>query len=157
MAVIESTGMQRLMLPSTVDLIVDWLKSRSDMQAIIDPGSRISSTLPVKDSDIVYPWLTISRVIGVPVLPEAGLDRARITFNSWGGVTSSGAPNWADADLLIRTVENAISSTMSVHIEGKGLLRSLSGLEGIQQLQDPDTGGARWWMDAIIVAQKEQT
>jgi hypothetical protein len=127
------------------------------MQAIIDPGSRISSTLPVNDADITYPWLTITRVVGVPVLPEAGLDRARITFNAWGGVTNSGAPNWSDADLLIRTVENAISSTHSVRISGKGILRSLSGLEGIQQLQDPDTGGARWWMDSIIVAQKEQT
>lgn len=156
MAVNVTQGGPRLMLPSTVDLIVTWLKSLPAMQAIIDPGSRISSTLPMLDEDIIYPWLTVSRVVGLPVIPEAGLDRARITFNAWGGVTSSGAPYWSESDLLIRTVEDSISRTKSVHLTGEGHLRSMSGLEGIQQLQDPDTNGARWWMDAIFVAQKEQ-
>lgn len=145
-----------LVLPSTVDMVVDWLKAVPEILALVEPGSRISSSLPVRDDDITYPWLTVKRVIGVSVLPQAGLDRARITFNSWGGVTSSGAPNWSDSDILIRTVEHAIRNTNSVIIPGKGWIRSLSGLEGIQQLEDPDTGGARWWMDAIIVTQGEQ-
>lgn len=157
MAVIVTPGKPALQLPSTIDLIVDWLKSVPEVLALVSPGSRISSTLPVDDDDKIYPWLTVSRVVGLPVLPEAGIDRARITFNSWGGVTSSGAPDWPESDELIRTVEHALRTTASVQITGKGRIRSLSGLEGIQQLTDPDTGGARWWMDAIVVAQGEQT
>lgn len=141
--------------PSTIDIVVDWLKSLTSMQAIIDPGSRISTSLPVRDEDITYPWLTVNRVVGLPVIPEAGIDRARISFNAWGGVTSSGAPNWPDADLLIRTVEKEIKETLSVVVPGKGTIMSLSGLEGTQQLTDPDDNGARFWMDAIVVARGE--
>jgi hypothetical protein len=141
--------------PSTVDMVVDWLKIIPAMQAIIDPGSRISSTLPVREEDIVYPWLTVSRVVGLPVIPEAGIDRARISFNAWGGTTSSGAPNWSQADLLIRTVEKEIKETLRVEVPGKGVIMSLSGLEGTQQLTDPDDNGARFWMDAIVVARGE--
>ncbi|RKZ96517.1 MAG: hypothetical protein DRQ40_00785 [Gammaproteobacteria bacterium] len=148
-------GKPSRMLPSTVDMVVDWLKALPSLQAIIDPGSRISSTLPVDDDKIVYPWLTVARVVGVPVLPEAGIDRARITFNSWGGTTSSGAPYWPASDLLMRTVEHELRQVLSVHVVGKGHIVSVSGLEGIQQLQDPDTNGARWWMDAIVVTRGE--
>jgi hypothetical protein len=148
-------GKTSRMLPSTVDLVVEWLRSLASMKAIIDPGSRISSTLPVDDDKIVYPWLTVSRVVGVPVLPEAGIDRARITFNAWGGVTSSGAPNWSASDTLIRTVEHELRQVLSVHVTTKGHIVSVAGLEGIQQLVDPDTNGARWWMDAIVITRGE--
>lgn len=141
--------------PPTVDMVVDWLKTVPSLQAIIDPGSRISSTLPVRDEDIVYPWLTVSRVVGLPVIPEAGIDRARISFNAWGGTTTSGAPYWPDADLLIRTVEKEIKETLRVVIPGKGVIMSVSGLQGSQQLVDPDDNGARFWMDAIVVARGE--
>jgi hypothetical protein len=156
MAVIVTAGKPVLLIPSTVDLVVDWLKSVTAIKAIIDPGSRISSSLPVRDEDIVYPWLTVGRVIGLPVIPEAGIDRARISFNAWGGVTTSGAPNWSGADLLIRTIEQTIDQTMSVQVTGKGFIMSVSGLEGTQQLVDPDTNGARFWMDAIVVTRGER-
>lgn len=155
MTVNLTPGKTTRMLPSTVDMVVDLLKSFPSIQALTDPGSRISSTLPMDPDKIVYPWLTVSRVIGVPVLPEAGIDRARMTFNAWGGVTTSGAPNWAPADLLIRTVEHELRSMYSAHVVGKGYVVSASGLEGVQQLQDPDTNGARFWMDAIIVTRGE--
>lgn len=141
--------------PSTVDMVVDWLKSVAALQAIIDPGSRISTTLPTRDEDIVYPWLTVSRVVGLPIIPEASIDRARISFNAWGGTTTSGAPYWPQADLLIRTVEHEIKETLRVEIPGKGTIMSVSGLEGTQQLVDPDDNGARFWMDAIVVARGE--
>ena len=156
MTISISSDKPALVLPSTVDMLVDWLKAEPAVAALVTPGSRISSSLPVRDEDITYPWLTVKRVIGIPVLPQAGIDRARCTFNSWGGVTSSGAPDWSASDLLIRTVEHAIRNTNSVRIPGKGIIRALTGLEGIQQLEDPDTGGARWWMDAIIVTQGER-
>jgi len=155
MAVVVTPGKPTPLIPSTVDITVDWLKSLASMQAIIDPGSRISSSLPVRDEDIVYPWLTVNRVIGLSVIPEAGIDRARISFNAWGGVTTSGAPYWPDADLLIRTLEQEIDQTLSVHVQGKGHIMSLSGLEGTQQLVDPRTNGARFWMDAIVVTRGE--
>ena len=152
MTVNITSGKSTRMLPPTVDMVVDLLKSIPSIATLTNPDSRISSTLPTDDDKIVYPWLTVSRVVGVPVLPEAGIDRARMTFNAWGGVTTSGAPYWPDADLLIRTVEHELRSMLSAEIGTKGFIMSVSGLEGIQQLVDPDDNGARFWMDAIVVA-----
>lgn len=136
-------------LASTVDLVVAWLKTRSAVTAVC--GQRISSTLPRREEDIIYPWLTVQRVIGVTAIPEAAIDRARIQFNSWGGVKANGAPDWEPADLLIRTVEQEIRTTIKAHVTGKGFIMGTGLLEGIQQLEDPDTGQARFWMDAIFV------
>jgi hypothetical protein len=87
--------------------------------------------------------------------PEAALDRARMQFDAWGGVKSNGSPDWEPADELIRAVELEIRRTLQVKIPGKGALRGIQGLEGIQQLEDPDTDGARFWMDSIVVAVPE--
>ncbi len=148
---VESPGKPVTLEPSTVDLVVRWLKGNTAVSALV--GTNVSSTLPVEDSDITYPWITVKRLIGLPVLPEAGLDNARIQFIAHGGVTTSGAPKWVDCDLVIRTINQQIKQTLKVVVTGRGIIRSLSGLEGIQQLEDPDTGGAMFWMDAIIVAQ----
>lgn len=150
---VETMGKSVPLEPSTVDLVVDWLKGNTAVSAIV--GTNVSSTLPTNDDDITYPWITVKRIVGLPVLPEAGLDRARVQFLAWGGVTTSGAPDWAAADLAIRTINQQIKQTFKVVVTGKGIIRSLSGLEGIQQLTDPDTGGAMFWMDAIVVAQGE--
>lgn len=151
--VTRNTLAERTAIPSVVDMTVDWLKSLSEITSIC--GQRISSTLPVDEDDITYPWLTVQRVIGITMTPEAALDRARLQFNAWGGVKANGAPDWAPADNLIRAVELEIRTTLHVHVPGKGYLRGIQGLEGIQQLQDPDTNGARFWMDAIVVGAPE--
>ena len=148
---VETMGKPVPVEPSTVDLMVLWLKASTEIAALI--GTNASSTLPVDDDDITYPWVTVKRIIGVSLLPEAGIDRARVQFVAHGGVTTSGAPNWVDADEVIRTINQQIKRTFRAEFFGKGIIRSLSGLEGIQQLEDPDTGGAMFWMDAIVVAQ----
>lgn len=150
---VETFGKLVALEASTIDLVVLWLKADPDISALI--GTNASSTLPVEDDDITYPWVTVKRIIGLPLLPEAGLDRARIQFTAWGGVTTSGAPDWVDADEVIRTINQEIKRTFKAEFFGVGIIRSLSGLEGIQQLEDPDTGGAMFWMDAILVTQGE--
>lgn len=139
-------------IPSVVDMVVDWLRATSEVSSLTQG---ISSTLPVDDDDKSYPWLTVKRIVGITMTPEAALDRARMQFDAWGGVKSNGAPNWEPADILIRAVELEVRRTLQVKIEGKGALRGIQGLEGIQQLEDPDTGGARFWMDAIVVGVPE--
>ncbi len=150
MSVSITPGKPAELLPSTVDMVVDWMKADPTVAAL--SGGRISSTLPMDKDDIIYPWLTVSRVVGLSSVNEAALDTARVTFNVWGGVTTSGAPDWPDSDVLMRAVEHAIRTTHRVKIDGKGTIIGAAQLEGIQQLVDPDTNGSRWWMDAVIVA-----
>ncbi len=144
---------QQIKIPSTVDLLVTWLKTRTVVTDEVQ--QRISSTLPKRDEDITYPWLTVGRVVGVTALPEAAIDRARIQFNAWGGVKANGAPNWDPADKLIRAVEMELRITLSAHVPNKGYIMSTGELQGIQQLEDPDDGQARFWMDFIVVARSE--
>lgn len=144
---------EKVRIPSTVDLMVTWLKTRSVITDEV--AQRISSTLPVRVEDITYPWLTVGRVVGVPPIPEAAIDNARLQFNAWGGVKANGAPDWDPADKLIRAVEMELRITLSAHVPNKGYIMSTGELQGIQQLEDPDTGGARFWMDFIVVARSE--
>lgn len=139
-------------LPSTVDLVVAWLKTRTAVTNIC--GQRISTTLPRREEDIQYPWLTVQRVIGITAIPEAAIDRARVQFNSWGGVKVNGAPDWDPADRLIRAVESEIRVTLKAAVDTKGYIMSTGLLEGIQQLEDPNTGQARFWMDAIFITKE---
>lgn len=141
------------LIPSVVDLVVSWLKTRTPVTALV--GTRISSTLPKKEEDIIYPWLTVSRIIGVTALPEAAIDRARIQFNAWGGTKANGGPDWGPADTLIRTVEREVRTTVRANVAGKGFIMGTGLLEGIQQIEDPDTSEARFWMDAIFVVKEE--
>ena len=139
-----------IVLPSSVDVAVDWARSVSAINDIY--GGRISSTMPPDDRRIQYPWLTVERVIGMPLSPETAVDRARIQFNSWGGLRQNGAPNWQQADLGVRTLEAHVRGFHQAHIESQGaVIESMYGLEGVMQLKDPDTGGARFWMDAILI------
>jgi len=137
------------LIPSVVDLVVTWLKTRPNVTAVC--GTRISSTLPTDSTDIIYPWLTVQRVIGITALPEAAIDRARVQFNAWGGNKANGAPNWEPADSLIRAVELEVRTLIKANVTGKGFIMATGLLEGIQQIEDPDTGEARFWMDAIFV------
>lgn len=141
------------LIPSTVDLVVAWLKTRTPVTNHF--GQRISSTLPTKEEDRIYPWLTVKRITGVVAIAEAAIDRARIQFDSHGGVKPNGAPDWEPADTGIRFVEREIRTTLKAVVSGKGEIMGTGVLQGIQQLEDPDTGGARFWMDAIIVAKEE--
>lgn len=140
-------------MASSVDVVVRWLKAQPEIQAIV--GTRVSTSLPLEEEDTTYPWLTVSRVIGVATLEEAALDAARFQFNAWGGTKPSGAPKWSEADLLIRTVDKLIRSTNWVRVAGHGIIMSMAGLEGTQQLKDPDTNGARFWMDARMAIRSD--
>jgi len=150
--VTRSTLAERKQIPSVVDMAVDWLRATTEISSV---AGGISSTLPKDRDKIIYPWLTCKRIIGITMTPEAPLDRARLQFDSLGGVKSNGSPDWGPADTLIRALELEIRTTLQVHVPGKGYLRGIQGLEGIQQLEDPDTGEARFWMDAIVVAVPE--
>ena len=143
----------KIKIPSTVDLMVKWLKTRTVVTDEVE--QRISATLPKRDEDIIYPWLTVGRVVGVNPLPEAAIDRARIQFNAWGGVKTNGSPNWQPADEAIRAVEMELRVTLSAHVPNLGYIMGTGQLQGIQQLEDPDDNGARFWMDFIVVTRSE--
>lgn len=136
-----------VLLPSTVDVIVKWAKANTNITGVF--GTNISTTLPVREDQRKYPWLTVMRVIGQPVVPEARIDRARMQFNSIGGIKKNGLPNWKICDLGIRTLEAEISVFIQAVVD-TAVIESMSGLEGIMQLEDPETGGARFWMDAVV-------
>jgi hypothetical protein len=140
-----------IILPSAIDVVVDWARSIPAISEAYD--GRISSKMPLSDKQVTYPWLTAERVIGLPVSPETAVDRVRIQFNSWGGLRpNSRAPEWGPADLGIRTVEAYVRGFQQAYVESRNaVIEDMAGLEGIQQLTDPDTGGARFWMDAIVV------
>ena len=142
-----------IVLPSAVEVVVTWARG---IPAIADVyGGRISSTMPMDDARVTYPWLTVQRIIGEPISPETPVDRVRMQFNSWGGLTANTkypSPNWGPADLGIRTLEAYVREFRQAYIpEQDAVIEAMYGLEGIMQLKDPDTGGARFWMDAIVV------
>lgn len=135
-------------LPSTVDVVVNWAKANPAISSLV--GSRVSTTLPrLPETQMTYPWLQVERIIGEPLFYEIPADKARIQFNAWGGVRSNGMPNWALCDPLIRTLESEIRE-FRVTTVGSAVIMEMSGLEGIMQLQDPDTNEARFWMDALV-------
>ena len=140
------------LLPPTIDVVVRWAKANDNLKPIF--GTRVSSTLPKKETQISYPYLQVQRIIGEPLSPEAPMDRARIQFNVWGGVKENGLPDWRDADLGVRTLEAEIREFDPTVVNDVTIV-SMSGLEGIMQLPDPDTGQARFWMDAIIVTRSK--
>lgn len=99
---------------------------------------------------MVFPWIQVQRIIGTSLFFEVPLDRARVQFNVWGGVRDNGMPNWAIADPVIRVLESEIREFRRTQV-GPAVILEMSPLEGIMQLEDPDTREARYWMDAIVV------
>lgn len=141
-------------VPSAVPCVVAWAKATPAIDTIV--SGRVSSSLPIRDDQITYPWLKVTRIIGTPVMPEIPIDRARVQFDALGGLTANGLPNWEQADLLVRTLEAEIrefSGNFPVVAES-AVIAEMVGLEGIQQLTDPDDGGARFWMDAIVLVRR---
>lgn len=135
-------------LPSTVDVVVSWAKANTNLNALL--SGRVSSTLPrLSETQMTYPWLQVQRIIGEPLWYEIPADKARIQFNAWGGVRSNGMPNWGLCDPVIRTLEAEIRE-FTITTVGSAVIMEMAGLEGIMQLQDPDTGEARFWMDALV-------
>lgn len=135
-------------LPSTVDILVQWAKANTALSTLLD--TRISSTMPrLAETQMTYPWLQVQRIIGLPLFVEVPIDKARIQFNAWGGTRSNGMPDWASCDPVIRTLESEIREFTPTTIGGAVIVQ-MSGQEGIMQLEDPDTGQARFWMDAIV-------
>ncbi len=132
-------------LPSTVDLVVRWAKANTAIAGVF--GTNISSSLPV--DDMAYPWLQVQRIIGEEIFPEVPIDRARIQFNIWGGTRPNGLPDWAPADLGVRTLTAEIRE-FTGYLDNNEFMISMVGLEGSMQLVDPDTNGSRFWTDAII-------
>ncbi len=141
-----------ILLPSTVDVVVRWAKQNSNITDVY--GTNISTTLPKTDPQRSYPWLTVMRVIGQPVFPESRIYKARLQFYSIGGVKANGLPDWKQCDLGIRTLEAEITAFVQAVVD-EAIIESMSNLEGIMQLEDPDTGGARFWMDAVVAVRNK--
>ncbi len=141
--------MAAILVPSSVDTVVDWAKANTAISALV--STRVSSTLPKKG--LVYPWLTVQRITGLPLYKDMPMDKARIQFNAWGGVKSNDLPNWEPADTLIRTLEAEIREFSSFATAG-AYVAEMSSLEGIMQLEDPDTHEARFWMDATVLIRR---
>lgn len=140
-------------LPPVVRAVIVWAKDNANVAAEV--GTRVSSSLP--RSGVTYPWLTISRVTGLPQYPEMPVDFARLQFNAWGGVKTNSLPNWGVADRLARVVTSEIVAFTyaEVTVGGESVaLMSMSPLEGTMQLEDPDTGEARFWQDARVTARR---
>lgn len=140
---------QPVLLPSTVDVFVRWAKQNTNITGVF--GQNISTTLPKREDQRSYPWLQVMRVIGQPLFPQARIDRARLQFNSYGGVKGNGLPDWGPADLGIRTLEAEIAAFEDNYEIYGAVIEQMTGLEGIMQLEDPETHEARFWMDAIVL------
>jgi len=136
-------------VPSSVVVLRDWMLSNANISALVD--QRVSSVLPIKD--LVFPWVTLQRIVGVSQVPEASMDTARIQINVWGGTKQNGLPNFEDADLVARTIAAEVRIFRGEEL-GDAYLADLDELEGMQQLVDPDTGDARFWLDVIAVIRR---
>lgn len=141
--------MSASLIPSTVDAVVQWAKVNPAISALV--ADRVSSTLP--KVGVSYPWLQVQRITGLPLYKDMPMDKARIQFNAWGGIKANDLPDWAPADVLIRTLAAEIRvfvgfSTVTAHIA------EISSLSGIMQLEDPDTHEARFWMDAAVLVRR---
>lgn len=140
--------MAGLVIPSPVVAIIAWAKGNAALQAQFE--SRVAAELP--DSP-TFPFLTATRITGVPQLSELPMDFARIQFNIWGGVKANGKPDWEKADLPARVLEAEIRAFRGAQI-GDAYISELAPYEGMQQLKDPDTNDARFWMDALVVVRR---
>lgn len=136
-------------IPSAVVATIAWVLDTPSLTSLIGDGA--SSKLPKEG--LTFPWLTVQRITGIAQHPEIPIDYARLQFNAWGGLKANGLPDWAPADELIRTLENEIRnfrgwSDATAHIS------QMAPYEGIQQLEDPVTGDARFWMDAMVAVRR---
>lgn len=123
--------------------------ANAEIQAVT--GGRVSSVLPIKD--LVFPWVTLQRIIGIPQIAEASIDTARIQINVWGGRKENGLPNFEAADLVARTIASEVRSFTGQEL-GDAYLADLDELEGMQQLVDQDSGDARFWLDVVAVIRR---
>lgn len=130
--------------PSTVDVVVKWAKANSAISALV--GTNVSTSLP---ANATWPWIQVLRVIGFSTIPEAPMDSARIQFNVWGDVKANGLPDWGPADLVLRTLEAEVRGFKQAVVDSS-VIESMSTLEGAQQVEDPDTGQARFWVDVLV-------
>jgi hypothetical protein len=136
------------LLPSTIDVVVRWVKQCPNLKELV--GTNVSTTLPMDEKDMSFPWIQVTRIIGENLYAEMPIDRARLQFNIWGGTRSNGQPNWKPADDVVRALDAEIRAFRSVTIDDV-VIEEMVGGEGIMQLQDPDTNSARFWMDAIVL------
>ncbi len=140
--------MPPILLPSAVVAVIAWASNNANISAIV--GTQISASLPKEG--VVFPWLTVQRITG-KAQPDLPIDYARIQFNAWGGVKANGLPDWAPADLLMRTVESEVRA-FNGQTFGDAHIASMAPFEGMQQLEDPDTRDARFWMDALVAVRR---
>lgn len=64
-------------LPDAPELAIAWLRTQADLTDLVD--QRISTR---SGSTITYPYLTLQRIGGIPVVPQR-LDVARIQVSAW--------------------------------------------------------------------------
>lgn len=109
-------------LPDAELLVTGYLRAHTDVAALV--GTRVSTELPPEP---VFPCVTLTRVGGVPSLPNY-LDGPRIEIVCWGVTKGS-------AHLVARTVEGAM-----LQIPGTHPLGTVTGVVG-------DGLGLRWAPD----------
>lgn len=66
-------------LPDAPELAITWLRTQADLTALV--AQRISTR---SGSSITYPYLTLQRIGGIPVVRQR-LDVARIQVSAWAG------------------------------------------------------------------------
>lgn len=140
--------MPGIVIPSASVAWVAWAKANAPITAQV--GSRVFSTKP---TNITFPFVTVGRITGVPQIREAPIDFARLQLNVWGGTKDNGLPNWVLADEPARVIEAEIRAFAGASI-GDAYISEMAPFEGMQQLENPDTRDARFWMDALVVVRR---
>lgn len=134
-------------VPSPTVTFIDWAKANAAIAGLV--GTSVSSKHPGD----VFPWVEVRMVPGIVNFPEASVTTARLQINVLGGRKGNGFPNWAVADPVVRTLIAEIKA-FSQWESGDAHLADLSLIEEPQQLEDPDTGDARYWMDIVATVRR---
>ena len=138
-----------IVVPSAVVAFIAWAKANPQITAQVN--QRVSSSLPT--AGLVFPWVQVRRITGVAQIPDMPMDFARVQINVWGGRTANGQPDYATADLPARVIEAEIRAFRGEKV-GDAFISEMTPFEGMQQLDDPESGYARFWMDARVVVRR---
>lgn len=135
--------MPGLLVPSAQVAFITWALGNTPITDHF--GNGVSAKVPTKG--VTYPWAEVRRITGIAQLPEVPMDNARLQVSVLGGLKSNGQPNWDPADLGARIIEAEIRAFRGSRVSTEAYIAEMAPFEGMQQLEDPDTGEARFWMD----------
>lgn len=141
--------MPGIVIPSAQVAFIAWATSNPQITAQI--GDRISSTKPLRG--MTFPWVRVRRIIGVPQISDMPMDFTRLQLDVYGGKKSNGLPDWETADLPARVIEAEIRAFQGAAV-GDAYISEMAPFEGMQQLEDPESGDARFWMDAQVIVRR---